>query len=423
MIKIAEIKGGLSDGTKFTQQTFDESVRVREGDLLFSWSGQPETSIDAFWWRGPEGWLNQHVFRVTPEEGIHTVFFYYLLRYLKPDFIGIARNKQTTGLGHVTKKDLENLEVAYPELPEQRAIAHIFGTLDDKIELNRRMNRTLEAMAQAIFKSWFVDFEPVKAKAAAKAAGASPEEIERAAMAAVAGKTEAEFDQLPQAQKQSLAKTAALFPHSFQPSPLGEIPTGWTAIPLYNTATFINGAAFKSKDFSLTGDGIPIVKIAELKAGITAQTKFTTGTFAEKVRIADDEMLYSWSGSPKTSLEVFKWFGGDGWLNQHIFRVCTESDAQKYFVFYLLRQLKPRLIAIATDKQTTGLGHVTVADMQRLLVAYPERALLASFGNTIQPLYEAASNNEKQTKVLAELRDTLLPNLLSGELSTEGVIA
>jgi type I restriction enzyme S subunit len=152
VIKIAEIKGGISGQTKFTKQSLDEPVRVRPGDLLFSWSGQPETSIDAFWWRGPEGWLNQHVFRVTPEEGIDTVFFYYLLRYLKPNFVGIARNKQTTGLGHVTKRDLENLEVAYPELPEQRAIAHILGTLDDKIELNRRMSGTLEAMARTIFK-------------------------------------------------------------------------------------------------------------------------------------------------------------------------------------------------------------------------------------------------------------------------------
>ena len=168
VIKIAEIKGGISGQTKFTTQAFDESVRVRSGDLLFSWSGQPETSIDAFWWRGPEGWLNQHIFRVTPINGVDSTFFYYLLRYLKPNFVAIARNKQTTGLGHVTRRDLENIEAALPDLPEQRAIAHVLGTLDDKIELNRRMNETLEAMARALFKSWFVDFLPVRAKMAAK---------------------------------------------------------------------------------------------------------------------------------------------------------------------------------------------------------------------------------------------------------------
>ena len=80
VIKIAEIKGGLSGQTRFTQQTFDEAVYIRSGDLLFSWSGQPETSIDAFWWRGPDGWLNQHIFRVTPGDDIDRDFFYYLLR-------------------------------------------------------------------------------------------------------------------------------------------------------------------------------------------------------------------------------------------------------------------------------------------------------------------------------------------------------
>jgi len=174
VIKIAEIKGGLSGQTKFTQQTFDESVRVRPGDMLFSWSGQPETSIDVFWWNGPEGWLNQHVFRVTPKPCVHRTFFYYLLRYLRPNFVGIASNKQTTGLGHVTKRDLENMEVAYPDPKEQQAIAHILGTRDEKIELNRQLHKTLEQMARALFKSWFIDFDPVKRNIAKKAGKNQP---------------------------------------------------------------------------------------------------------------------------------------------------------------------------------------------------------------------------------------------------------
>ena len=110
IIKIAEIKGGISDQTKFTHQNFDKSVHVCAGDLLFSWSGQPETSIDAFWYRGPEGWLNQHIFRVTPSTEIDTTFFFYILRYLNPNFVAIARNKQTTGLApqrspHVLHKE------------------------------------------------------------------------------------------------------------------------------------------------------------------------------------------------------------------------------------------------------------------------------------------------------------------------------
>jgi type I restriction enzyme S subunit len=165
VIKIAEIKNGISGQTKFTQADYDSIYRVTDGDMLFSWSGQPDTSIDVFRWRGPDGWLNQHIFKVHPKDRCLEAYFFYLLKYLNPNFVRIARNKQTTGLGHVTKRDLQNMKVGLPSEDDQRAIAHILGSLDDKIELNRQINRTLEAMSQAIFKSWFVDFEPVRAKA------------------------------------------------------------------------------------------------------------------------------------------------------------------------------------------------------------------------------------------------------------------
>jgi type I restriction enzyme S subunit len=163
VIKIAEIKNGVSGQTKFTDAEYECCYFVTAGDMLFSWSGQPETSIDVSWWHGPDGWLNQHIFKVQPNEELcDWHFFYYLLKYLKPSFIAIASNKQTTGLGHVTTRDLKNIQVGIPPLPEQHAIAAILGALDDKIELNRQMNQTLEAMAQALFKSWFVDFEPFR---------------------------------------------------------------------------------------------------------------------------------------------------------------------------------------------------------------------------------------------------------------------
>ncbi len=106
IIKIAELKNGITEQTKFTNQEFDKVILVKKGDLLFSWSGQPEKSIDVFWWKGPKGWLNQHIFKVIPKN-CDKKFLYYLLKYLRPNFIDIARNKQTTGLGHVTKKDLQ----------------------------------------------------------------------------------------------------------------------------------------------------------------------------------------------------------------------------------------------------------------------------------------------------------------------------
>ena len=254
VIKIAEIKNGISGQTKFTGQTFDESVHIEAGDLLFSWSGQPETSIDAFWWHGPDGWLNQHVFKVSVEPEVDELFFFYLLRYLKPNFVSIARNKQTTGLGHVTKRYLENLEDGIPGLPEQRAIAHILGTLDDKIELNRRMNQTLEEMARALFKSWFVDFDPVRAKIGGR------------------WRPGESLPGLP-------ADIYHLFPDRLVPSQLGEIPEGWEVKtlgeichkPQYGYTASANSEAVGPKFLRITDinkttwvewDGVPYCEIS-----------------------------------------------------------------------------------------------------------------------------------------------------------------
>lgn len=155
VIKIAELKNGLSAQTKYTRDEFDKSVFLTKGDMVFSWSGNPETSIDIFWYSLPDGWLNQHIFKVTVDNGIDEKFFYYILKFLKPNFTAIASNKQTTGLGHVTIGDLKNIIVKLPELEEQKAIARVLSTLDDKIEVNNQINKTLENMAQAYFDDMF----------------------------------------------------------------------------------------------------------------------------------------------------------------------------------------------------------------------------------------------------------------------------
>ena len=110
VIKIAEIKNGLSGQTKYTDAEYDEKYLVTNGDMLFCWSGQPETSIGTYYWKDRDGWLNQHIFKVLPNTDIvDREFFYHLLQGVNPRFFQIARNKQTTGLGHVTKKDLQNI--------------------------------------------------------------------------------------------------------------------------------------------------------------------------------------------------------------------------------------------------------------------------------------------------------------------------
>lgn len=358
-------------------------------------------------------------YRVKPEV-LDSKFLLY--SFLSPDLQHQFFMHEGSGsvVSHIRVPDCSNFEINIPPIEIQKKIAKILWDIDKKIKTNTQTNQTLETIAQTLFKSWFVDFDPVKAKISVLAAGGSAEEAERAAMCAISARDEASLNTLQTEQPEDyaeLARTAALFPSAMQDSELGEIPEGWGTIPLYETAEYVNGAAFKAKDFTDDSRGLPIIKIAELKQGISSSTKFTKGAFKDKYALKNGDVLYSWSGSPETSLEVFKWFGGSGWLNQHIFKLNFISDEQKYFAYYLLKHMKPILIATAKQKQTTGLGHITVADMKRLLVVNPSINILKHFADKCSALYNNCSNLDKENDTLAATRDTLLPKLLSGELT------
>ena len=146
VIKIAELNNGISSKTSLTQGDYGKEVFVQWDDLLFSWSGNPQTSIDVFRYRLPDGWLNQHIFKVTANSNLVTKdFLYYTLKYLKPYFTQIATNKQTTGLGHVTIADLKRMSVVIPQKEIQEQITSILKAIDDKIEVNSNINENLAA--------------------------------------------------------------------------------------------------------------------------------------------------------------------------------------------------------------------------------------------------------------------------------------
>jgi len=203
VIKIAELNRGITEETdRIPPELVEEKHWVTPGDLLFAWSG----SVGIYRYTGPKAALNQHIFRVVAKPGIDQSFLRYLLLSCMPLFHLHVKDKRTT-MGHVTKKDLQRIRARIPPLDEQRAIAHILGTLDDKIELNWRMSETLEGMARTLFKAWFVDFEPVRAK--------------------IEGRWQ---------RGQSLPGLPAhlydLFPDRLVDSELGEIPEGWEVVRL-----------------------------------------------------------------------------------------------------------------------------------------------------------------------------------------------
>ena len=208
-----------------------------------------------------------------------------------------------------------------------------------------------------------------------------------------------------------------LFPSEFEHTEeMGWIPKEWTTQPLYEIANFINGAAYKNFHFTDEPGALPVVKIAEIKNGVSAQTKFTKTELADKYRIDDGDILFSWSGNPDTSIDTFVWTGGPGWLNQHIFNVSLNDDADRNFVYYQLKLLRPDFAEIARNKQTTGLGHVTAQDMKRMHVTKCPSSILQAFNTYAGSLFDRWYSNLLAIKNKSKLRDTLLPKLLSGEI-------
>ena len=359
--------------------------QLKEGDVLFSMAGV---------YIGKTAVVPKEILPANTNQAVGIVrldqtralprFIDYFLR--NPSYNLFLNNLiSQSAQPNLNLTEIRNLPIALPPLAQQNAIAYVLGTLDDKIELNRRMNVTLETMARALFQSWFVDFDPVRRN-------------------------------LGRAAKPKVPTIGKLFPSTFQSLETGDIPKGWSLRRLYDTARFINGGAFRSEDFCDRGTGLPVIKIIELKDGISTQTKYSMRLADIDQQIDTGDLLYSWSGSPDTSLDAFVWTQGRGLLNQHIFKIVTNTIAEKRFVYYLLKHLRPILVEIARNKQTSGLGHVTVADMKRIHICWPTKEVLATFDQLASPLYDRVFANTLENQTLATLRDTLLPKLLSGEL-------
>src|SRR5690625_2467406 len=249
---------------------------------------------------------------------------------------------------------LARLKIRLPSLNEQSRIAEILGSCHKKIHLNQQTNKTLEAMAQAIFKSWFVDFDPVRAKMRAKTEGRDPN---RAAMAAIAGvdleqdwdEIEATLDQklsrMSEAQRQQLHRTADLFPDELVDSELGEVPKGWGVKSLDEIADYLNGRAMQKYPQEDGKETLPVLKIAQLRKGNTEGADIATINIPSKFKVSDGDMIFSWSGS----LLIKIWSGGDAALNQHLFKV-TSKKYDQWFYYHWTKFHLDNLIRIAASK-------------------------------------------------------------------------
>ncbi|WP_255556023.1 restriction endonuclease subunit S [Lysobacter soyae] len=295
-----------------------------------------------------------------------------------------------TTVKHTAPGRIESFTTKIPPIEEQRAIARILGTIDDKIELNRHANEALEAMARALFKAWFVDFEPVRAK--------------------LEGRWQ---------RGQSLSGLPVhlydFFPDRLVESELGEIPEGWEMRSLDSIANYLNGLALQKFPPESEDEFLPVIKIAQLRAGnTTGADKASTEIKAEYV-VVDGDVLFSWSGS----LEVEVWNGGRGALNQHLFKV-TSTEVPKWFYFFATRHHLSDFRAIAAGKATT-MGHIQRKHLTEARVAVAPPESMKQFDEVIASQFDQLVINAQQSRSLAQLRDTLMPKLISGELRVQDV--
>ena len=278
----------------------------------------------------------------------------------------IERLATGTTIKNVSLETMRNYSFFAPSLLEQKKIASILKSLDDKIEVNRRINENLEQQAQALFKSWFVDFEPFK---------------------------DGEFVE----------------------SELGMIPKGWRVESLSSIADYINGLAmqkYRPKDDEM---GLPVLKIKELGQGnIDSSSELCSPSLiGEKYIINDGDIIFSWSGT----LMVKIWCGGQCGLNQHLF-VVKPKDFPKWFVFYWTQYHLDNFIRIAKDKAVT-MGHIKRGELDKALTLIPDENDMVKINAIMEQIINQIIINEKESRRLAELRDTLLPRLMSGEISFE----
>ena len=320
-------------------------------------------------------WINNNASALIPDLAVDPRWLYYKLLTMS-----LEQYRAGTSQPFIALDALMSATVDIPDRKTQVATASILSALDDKIELNRRMNATLEAMARALFQSWFVDFDPVRAKAE----GRQPVGMD--------------------------ADTAALFPDSFEASALGPIPKGWQINSIDEIANFLNGLALQK--FPVAGEkSLPVIKIAQLKNGHdTLRSDRCARKIPEEFVVQNGDVLFSWSGS----LEVEIWSGGEGALNQHLFKVTSARYPKWFYYLWIITHLED-FRSIASGKATT-MGHIQRKHLTAAKALVPSHELMVRMHEILNPIIEQANAFELQVKELRQLRDALLPKLLSGEL-------
>ncbi len=331
---------------------------------------------------------NQQINSIVVVDRFSSQFVYYNLSTRKDEIRHQAAGGSAQPI--LNKGDFSRLEITLPPLAEQRAIASVLGALDDKIELNRRMNATLEAMARALFQSWFVDFDPVRAKQE----GRKPTGMDDA--------------------------TAALFPDSFRESDVGEIPEGWTVGKVSDLATLHRGAVnpgdFPAETFdhlSLPAFDNGRIPKAELGSAIMSN-KFTVTPNSVLLSKLNPHIPRIWLPDLHASRRSV--------CSTEFMVVCSKPGVSREYLFSLFTSSAFASVYGTLVTGTTG-SHQRIRPESVLDMKVVRPTLIRAFTGIAKPMFDRINRNTEESRTLATLRDTLLPKLLSGEVSVlQGVL-
>ena len=428
-------------------------VTPEYGDILFSY----ETRLGdaALMPDGVRACLGRRMGLLRPKRE-KVIPEYLLYAYLSPDFQAVIQQRKIHGatVDRIALKDLPNFPIRIPSIGEQRKVVDSLSSIDSKIQLNRQINQTLEQMAQAIFQSWFVDFEPVKAKIAARedwlarqaaqsdaqddapqfsspvcyahefadAAAPAPATqadletfMNRAAMCAISGKTDADLDAMPAADYQRLYHTASLFPDELVESELGDIPKGWEVDALSERIIITGGGTPKRSEDSYWNGNIPWFSVKDVPADgnvfvIETDENITElGLQKSSTKILEEGTTIVTARGTVGKLALV---GKRMCMNQSCYGI-TGKNFGPYFNYFNMRE------AVETLKRNTHgavFDTITTKTFDTYRSCYPDSPLSAAFDDSVTPFLMQIKNNLEQIKSLTKIRDSLLPKLLSGEI-------
>ena len=312
---------------------------------------------------GPPRWmLSTSLMKLTCDAEVADplfIFYYFRSSLGRNSLLEHSSSVGTPGIGQPLAS-LRSIRLGLPPLDTQRKIAAILSAYDDQIENNNRRIKLLEEMAQRLYREWLVDFRH------------------------------------PGHENFPLVD-----------SELGPIPHGWSVEPFAKLGNFVNGYAFGPEDWGTTG--LPIIKIRELKNGVTDETPRYANALEEKYVVRDGDLLFSWSAH----LDAYLWAGGPAWLNQHLFRVDPAAGIASSFLFHALRE---RMEEFRSRAQGTTMRHIKRSALGQVFTIVPPQALQKAMVAHLAPIDALTLGLVRSVRNLRTSRDLLLPLLISGEI-------